>query len=122
MATSNLRRWSAQVALTAAATAAVLKAADDTTNDYVYVTKLILSITTVATGKATTLTDSAASPITYARYTDITETAANNKQSLITFDFGRRGVRMTKGKSATVTGEASGSAGWAFGEGYQRLV
>ncbi len=115
---AQLRNFKAQVALTAAATAATVKAADDSAS-YIYVQRFGLSITTVANTKKTTMTDSASSPVTYATYTDLTETAANNKAGVIWFDFGRRGCKLTLGKNLTVTGEASGSAGWAFAEGYQ---
>lgn len=118
---AQLRNFAAQVALTAAATAAVLKAPDSTA-DYIYVTKFKLFITTVANGKKTTMTDSAASPITYAAYTDLTVASGINQSGQVTWDFGTRGMKLTLGKSLTVTGEASGSAGWAYAEGYQSAI
>jgi len=116
-----LRQWQAQVALTAAATAATVKAADSAT-DYIYVTKFKLFITVVANGKKTTMTDSAATPIVYAAFTDLTVATGIKQDGFVTWDFGTRGIKLTLGKNLTVTGEASGSAGWAVAEGYQSTV
>lgn len=118
---AQLRNFQAQVALTAAATAATVKAVDSAT-DYIYVTKFKLFITVVANGKKTTMTDSSGSPIVFAAYTDLTVASGLNQSGAVTWDFGVRGIKLTQGKNLTVTGEASGSAGWAYAEGYQSAL
>lgn len=115
---AQLRNWAAQVALTAAATAATVKAVDGATS-YIYVTKFKLFITVAANGKKTTMTDSSASPIVFAAFTDLTVASGILQTGQVEWTFGVRGMRLTLGKNLTVTGEASGSAGWAYAEGYQ---
>jgi hypothetical protein len=118
MANPQLRNFAAQVALTAAASAATVKAVDSAT-DYIYVTRFVITITVVANGKKTTMTDSAASPIVFATYTDLTVASGLSQTGYVSYDFGKRGLKLTLGKNLTVTSEASGSAGWAYAEGYQ---
>jgi len=114
----QLRNFAAQVALTAAASAATVKAVDSAT-DYIYVTLFKLFITVAANGKKTTMTDSAASPIVFAIFTDLTVASGIKQDGQVEWTFGKRGMKLTLGKNLTVTSEASGSAGWAYAEGYQ---
>jgi hypothetical protein len=118
MVNPQLRNFAAQVALTAAASAATLKVVDSAT-DYIYVTRFILTITVVANGKKTTMTDSSGSPVVFALYTDETVASGLSQSGYVSYDFGKRGIKLTQGKNLTVTSEAAGSAGWAYAEGYQ---
>jgi hypothetical protein len=118
MATPTLRRWAADVAGTAAATTAVIKAADDA-NSFIYVNLIRLSVITHVNAKRTMFEDS--TPTVKAAYEDLTTTAAT-QQGTITWDFGKRGVKLAKGKDFLVLGEANGSTVQVYAEGYQSAV
>jgi hypothetical protein len=117
----QLRNFAAQVALTAGASAATIKSVD-TSTDYIYVTRFIILIAVVANGKKTTMTDSAGSPVSYVAYTDLTVATGINQTGYVSYDFGKRGIKLTQGKNLTVTSEGSGSAGFAYAEGYQSSI
>lgn len=106
--------WAGQATLTDA-TPVVLHTARDTTTR-TYITKITLSIVTHANGKFVSIRDTNASPVTYAKHIDAT--AAAGVPSLITWDFGKRGILITSGKNVDCVSEAGGVGGIVYCEGY----
>jgi hypothetical protein len=111
----TLRRWASNIAGTAAATTATVKAVDGATS-YIYVTLIKLSIITHTNAKRTIFQDS--TPTVFAAYEDLT-TTASSAQGTITWDFGKRGIKLAIGKDFQVLGEAAGSPCHVYAEGYQ---
>jgi hypothetical protein len=85
----------------------------------VYVTKFTVSITTHANGKFAQLQDSSATPVVFAKRTDLT--AAAGVPDALNWDFGTWGIPMTAGKNAQGVSEASGPAGWFYAEGWEDI-
>ena len=88
-----------------------------TASKIVYVTKATLSIVTHANAKFVAIQDNNGTPKVIAKHNDLT--AAAGVPSVVTWDFGRRGVPLTTGKTLQVVSEASGVAGYVYIEGYQ---
>lgn len=84
----------------------------------IYIRKIVLSITTHANAKFVKVRDTASTPVVYAFKHDLT--AAAGVPTVVTWDFGRKGVPITLGKDLEVVSEASGPAGFVYVEGYQR--
>lgn len=122
MGTANLRRWAADVESTGAATTADIKVPDDTTNDFIYVTKIVITFKSHANAKQTQIVDSAGTPVVYITIDDLTPATGLNNGAPFVYDFGRRGLKMTKGKKLQVLGQASGSVVHVYAEGYQALI
>ncbi len=121
MATSNLRRWAAQALLPASAVAVTIKAPDAAT-DYIYVTKIVLSIWVHANAKAVVFRDS--TPLTYAQFNDLTAASGTpGINGTVEWNFGRKGIKLAVGKTFEVFGDsATTPTGLVYAEGYQSAV
>ena len=114
---SQLRNFAVSAAFAAAATVA-LKTTDAST-DYIYVTGIVLTITTHANGKNVTFEDNAGTPVAFAQYNDLTVAAGANQGQPIVYDFGTRGFKLTQGKQLQVVSDSAGPAGAVVAYGYQ---
>jgi hypothetical protein len=84
-----------------------------------YVTKATLTIVTHVNGKFAGLQDSAGTPVVWCKHIDAT--AAAGVPSVVTWDFGKKGIPMTAGKKVQAISEASGFDGleaYLYVEGY----
>lgn len=87
----------------------------------IVIQKIVLSITTHATGKTFSVTASAGNPGNIAAHQDTA--AAAGIQDVWTWDFGPTGVQLAAGASMVVATTATSSiVGVAHIEGYQKLV
>jgi ABC-type phosphate/phosphonate transport system substrate-binding protein len=80
----------------------------------IYVTKIAYSITT-ASGKTTSLQDTAGTPVVFAAHLS-TATATGPT----VWDFGEEGIPLTADKGFTLTVSAAGDAGIIYAEGYYK--
>src|SRR5882672_10988585 len=81
-----------------------------------YVTKFTISIVTHANAKFVGLQDSTGTPVVFCKHNDLT--AAAGVPSVITYDFGKKGIPMTAAKKVQLISEGSGPAGYGYVEGY----
>lgn len=87
----------------------------------IFIQKIVLSISTHATGKSFTVTASAGTPGNIAAHQDTA--AAAGIQDVWEWDFGPTGVQLAAGASMVVATTATSSlVGLAHIEGYQKLV
>lgn len=98
------------------ATLVALKAA--VTGKTIYVQKITLSIVTHANAKFVAVQDDTGTPIVLAKHNDLT--AAAGVPSVVTWDFGKRGLACGSAKALNCVSEASGVAGKVYAEGYTR--
>lgn len=114
---AQLRNFATSGIFAAAATVAIK--VTDAATDYIYVTGLILTITTHANAKNVTFEDNAGTPVVCAVYNDLTVAAGANQGQPITYDFGKRGFKLTQGKQLQVVSDSAGPAGSFVAYGYQ---
>jgi hypothetical protein len=108
--------WAGQFILNAA-TPGTLKTAKNSSST-VFVTKVTLSITTHAgSAQAVTVAASAGTPGNIAVHTDLP--AAAGVPSVVFWEFGKEGVKLTTGANLTAVTTASGPSGIVFAEGYE---
>jgi N-acetylglucosamine-6-phosphate deacetylase len=89
---------------------------DPGVNGTVYLTRATLSITTHVNAKTVSIQDNAGSPVVVAVANDLT--VAAGVPDVKTWDFGKYGVPLTKGKKLQTVGQAAGSAGIVYAEGF----
>lgn len=119
MAAPYLRQWQAQAQLSGGASSVTIKAVDAAT-DYIYVTKIRLSVMGHANAKVTFFEDSASSAYQIAQFDDLTvATGTPGTNGTVEWNFGIRGAKLTLGKNFVVRSQASGTSGLAYAEGYQ---
>jgi hypothetical protein len=117
----TLRRWASHGNVAAGATTAI-KVPEDTTNDYVYLTRLSVQITVHANAKNLTVQDSAGTPVLIALISDLTVASGTNRGEPFLYDFGKRGYRATKGKTINIVSDSAGPAASFVAEGFLSTV
>lgn len=121
LANPTLRRWASSGNVAAGATTAV-KVPEDTTNDYVYLTRITVQIVVHANAKNITVQDSAGTPVLIALISDLTVATGLSQGQPFVYDFGKRGYRATKGKTVNIVSDSAGPAASFAAEGYLSLV
>lgn len=116
-------KWSAEATITASAQAATAAKSASSTKHQLFVTRIVLSITTHANAKvALTVQSSNGTPVVIYSRTDLT--AAAGVPDTIEVDFGEEGISVAVGENVNwlwSTG-GSGPTGRAKIEGYEKLT